>query len=83
MGISMNFKQSLLFTNTTEFNLLWASDNRRDAEPIPVPRPMVAPPPLGTKHLSQEQILALENYRKWRTYRKSKEYNPNLYLYKN
>ena len=67
-NIRMTKEQAMIFIHTLEWGMLnEAADEHMVARAAPS-RPSVAPPPRGAMFLSEQQMIALEDYRKYKTY---------------
>ena len=73
-------KQALLFSKAPELVMLWDAAERAMIHALPKPT-VASPPPRRTMHLTPQQIKSLEEYRKFKTYKKSKEYTDLQYLF--
>ncbi|XP_023323727.1 uncharacterized protein LOC111697833 [Eurytemora carolleeae] len=68
MAISMNQNQSLLFRGTPEYDMVKAAAKKAMNANHAPPQPTIAQPPGGIKRLTVEEIMALEDHRRYNTY---------------
>ena len=73
--IRMTKEQSMIFMQTPEAEMLHKAAEEDMAAKAAPPRPRVAPPPRGTMFLSNDELIALEAYRKYKTYMSLKDYD--------
>ena len=71
----MTFEQAMIFIHTPECGMLNEAAEKHMVARAAPPRPRVAPPPRGTMFLTEQQMIALEDYRKYKTYMSLKEYD--------
>ena len=73
--IRMTMEQAMIFIHTPECGMLNEAAEKHMVARAAPPRPRVAPPPRGTMFLTEQQMIALEDYRKYKTYMSLKEYD--------
>ena len=75
LGTKITKEQAILFSHTLEFGMLCeAAEEAISAKAAP-PKPREDPPPVGATWLSNWELIATEEYRKYKTYISLKNYS--------